>query len=232
MTVMAAKSLSSLLSSLPDLASYESLYKHFHAHPELSQQEHETAKTVARQLRDLQVYDVHTGIGGTGLVGVLKNGSGKTILLRADMDALPVKEDTGLEYASTLTVKDESDGLVKSVMHACGHDMHMTCLLAAADFLANIRDHWKGTLIVLFQPNEERGGGANAMVKDGLYNIVPVPDCVLGQHVMAMRAGNIGSRPGTIMTASNRFKITLFGRGGHGSMPHVSIHRASVASFA
>jgi len=121
---------------------------------------------------------------------------------------------------------------MKPVMHACGHDMHMTCLLAAADFLANIRDHWKGTLIVLFQPNEERGGGANAMVNDGLYNIVPVPDCVLGQHVMAMRAGNIGSRPGTIMTASNRFKVTLFGRGGHGSMPHVSIHRTLVTSSA
>jgi len=129
-------------------------------------------------------------------------------------------------------VKDESDGLVKPVMHACGHDMHMTCLLAAADFLANIRDHWNGTLIVLFQPNEERGGGANAMVKDGLYNIVPVPDCVLGQHVMAMRAGSIGSRSGTIMTASNRFKVTLFGRGGHGSMPHVSSHQKPVTSVA
>lgn len=229
---MAAKSLSSLLSSLPDLSHYESLYKHFHANPELSQQEYETAKTVEKHLRDLKSYDVHTGIGGTGLVGVLKNGPGKTVLLRADMDALPVKEETGLEYASTQTVKDESDGLVKPVMHACGHDMHITCLLAAADFLANNRDHWKGTLIVLFQPNEERGGGANAMVKDGLYNIVPVPDCVLGQHVMAMRAGNIGSRPGTIMTASNRFKITLFGRGGHGSMPHVSSSRALMTSFA
>ena len=217
---MAAGSLSSLLASIPDLSPYEALYRHFHSHPELSLQEHETAATIAAHLRDLKAYEVHTNIGGTGLVGVLKNGPGKTVLLRADMDALPVDEQTGLEYASKVTVKDESDGLTKPVMHACGHDIHITSLLAAADFLARTRDQWKGTLIVLFQPNEERGGGANAMVKDGLYDIVPVPDCVLGQHVMPLPAGNVGTRSGTIMTSSNRFKITLYGRGGHGSMPH------------
>lgn len=108
--------------------------------------------------------------------------------------------------------------------------MHMTCLLAAANFLAKIKDQWKGTLIVLFQPNEERGGGANAMVKNDLYNIVPVPDYVMGQHVMALRAGTVGSRAGTIMTASNRFKITLYGRGGHGSMPHRTIDPAVLAA--
>ena len=217
---MAAESLFSLLTSIPNLSSYEALYKHFHTHPELSLQEHETAATVAEHLRNFKDYEVHTGIGGTGLVGVLKNGPGKTVLLRADMDALPVEEQTGLDYASKVTVKDESDGIVKPVMHACGHDIHITCLLAAADHLARIKDQWKGTLIVLFQPNEERGGGARAMVKDGLYNIVPVPDYVFGQHVMPLRAGSIGSRPGSIMTASNRFKVTIFGRGGHGSMPH------------
>ena len=216
---MAANSLSSLLANIPDLSPYEKLYKHFHSHPELSLQEFETAAAIATHLENLKVYDVHTNIGGTGLVGVLKNGPGNTILLRADMDALPVKEQTGLEYASKVTIKDESDGLMKPVMHACGHDIHITCLLGAADFLANIKDHWRGTLIVLFQPNEERGGGANAMVKGGLYDIVPVPDYVLGQHVMAMRAGKVGTRAGTIMTTSNRFKVTLFGRGGHGSMP-------------
>ena len=227
---MTANSISSLLTSLPDLSPYENLYKHFHSHPELSLQEYETAATVAKHLQKLEVYDVSTKIGGTGLVGVLKNGPGKTVLLRADMDALPVEEKTGLEYASKVTVKDESDGIVKPVMHACGHDMHMTCLLATAEHLANIKDQWKGTLVVLFQPNEERGGGANAMVKDGLYTKVPVPDCVLGQHVMAMRAGNVGSRSGTIMSASNRYKITLYGRGGHGSMPHRTIDPAVLAA--
>lgn len=227
---MAQKKPSSLLGSIPDLSSYEVLYKHFHSHPELSLQEHETANTVAKHLRGLNAYNVHTNIGGTGVVGVLENGSGKVILLRADMDALPVKEETGLDYASTVTVKDESDGNIKPVMHACGHDMHMTCLLAAAELMAKVRDHWKGTLIVLFQPNEERGGGAKAMVHDGLYDKVPVPDYVLGQHVMALRAGTVGSKIGTIMASSDRFKVTLFGQGGHGSMPHRTIDPAVLAA--
>lgn len=115
-------------------------------------------------------------------------------------------------------------------MHACGHDMHITCLLAAAEHLAKVKDRWKGTLIVLFQPNEERGGGAKAMVDDGLYEKIPVPDFVLGQHVMALRAGTVGSKVGTIMAASNRYKITLFGRGGHGSMPHRTIDPAVLAA--
>ena len=193
---------SKLLSSIPDLAQYETLYKHLHSHPELSKQEHETAAIVAKHLTELNAYEIQTDIGGTGLVGVLKNGFGKTVLLRADMDALPVQEQTGLEYASKVTVLDKSDGIEKPVMHACGHDMHITCLLAAADFLAKIKDQWKGTLIVLFQPNEERGGGARAMVNDGLYDKVPTPDFVLGQHVMALRSGTVGSKVGTIMTAS------------------------------
>ena len=227
---MAQKKLSGLLGSIPDLSPYEALYKHFHSHPELSLQEYETANTVAKHLRDLNAYNIHTDIGGTGVVGVLENGSGKVILLRADMDALPVKEETGLDYASTVTVKDQSDGNVKPVMHACGHDIHMTCLLAAAELMAKIRDHWKGTLVVLFQPNEERGGGARAMVDDGLYDKVPVPDYVLGQHVMALRAGTVGSKIGTIMASSDRFKVTLFGRGGHGSMPHRTIDPAVLAA--
>ena len=140
------------------------------------------------------------------------------------------REQTGLEYASKVTVLDKSDNVVKPVMHACGHDIHITCLLAAAEHLAKVKDQWKGTLIVLFQPNEERGGGAQAMVDDGLYEKVPVPDFVLGQHVMALRAGTIGSSVGTIMAASNRYKITLFGRGGHGSMPHRTIDPAVLAA--
>lgn len=227
---MSDQHLSSLLSSMQDLSLYERLYKHLHSHPELSKQEYETADIVARHLRDLDAYQVHTKIGGTGVVGVLENGPGKIVLLRADMDALPVKEETGLEYASKVVIKDKSDGETKPVMHACGHDMHTTCLLAAAEFLSRVRDQWKGTLIVLFQPDEERGGGADAMVRDCLYNKVPVPDCVLGQHVLAMRAGTVGSKVGTIMAASNRYKITLFGRGGHGSMPHRTIDPVVLAS--
>ncbi|KAJ5151439.1 uncharacterized protein N7482_010691 [Penicillium canariense] len=212
-----------------DLTSYEDLYKQFHAHPELSLQEDWTSRTVAAHLAQLNAYEIHTRIGGYGLAGVLKNGEGKTILLRADMDALPVKELTGLPYASSVTMRD-ADGIEKPVMHACGHDMHMTCLLAAAETLAKMQDAWSGTLIVLFQPNEERGAGAQAMVDDGLYSRIPVPDYVFGQHVMRMRAGRIGSRPGTIMAAADSLKITVYGRGGHGSLPHQTVDPALLAA--
>ncbi|KAL9603601.1 MAG: hypothetical protein Q9219_001104 [cf. Caloplaca sp. 3 TL-2023] len=218
---MANQSLTSLLSSQAiDLEPYETLYKYLHSHPELSWQEEKTAAKAASHLDSLNAgYEIHTSIGGHGLAGVLRNGRGKTILLRADMDALPVKEDTDLDYASTMTMRD-SDGLVKPVMHACGHDFHVTALLAAAERLAKLKGCWSGTLIVLFQPAEERGGGAQAMVEDGLYNRIPVPDIVLGQHVMALRAGSVGCRIGNIMSEADSFKITLFGRGGHGSAPH------------
>jgi amidohydrolase len=212
-----------------DLTPYEDLYKYFHAHPELSLQEKSTSEKVAAHLAQLNAYEVHTHIGGYGLAGVLRNGPGATILLRADMDALPVQELTGLPYASSVTMRD-ADGIEKPVMHACGHDMHMTCLLAAAETLAKMQHVWSGTLIVLFQPNEERGGGAQAMVDDGLYSKIPVPDYVFGQHVMRMRAGSIGSRPGTIMAAADSMKITVFGRGGHGSLPHQTVDPAVLAA--
>jgi Metal-dependent amidase/aminoacylase/carboxypeptidase len=158
---MAQQSLSDILSSAAvDLTPYETLYKHFHTHPELSLQEKATSETIASHLSQLGAYDVHTNIGGYGLVGILKNGPGKTVLLRADMDALPVKELTGLPYASSVTMSD-ADGNEKPVMHACGHDMHITCLLASAELLACTQNAWSGTLIVLFQPNEERGGGGS-----------------------------------------------------------------------
>ena len=216
---MANRSLADLLRTAPiDTKKYEDLYKHFHAHPELSNLEAHTAKTVAEYLSRLQVFDITTNIGGHGLAGVLRNGTGKTILLRADMDGLPVLEATGLPYASTVTMADV-EGVVRPVMHACGHDMHMTCLLAAAEILVKLRDAWSGTLVVLFQPAEERGTGAKAMMDDGLYDRhgIPVPDFALGQHVMAMRAGNVGLKTGTIMAGADSMKITLFGIGGHGS---------------
>jgi amidohydrolase len=207
-----------LLATPINIAKYEALYKHFHEHPELSYLEAQTARTVADQLSQLQAFEITTNIGGHGLVGVLKNGPGKTILLRADMDALPILEATGLPYSSTVTMLDV-EGVMRPVMHACGHDMHMTCLLAAAEILVELKQEWSGTLIVLFQPAEERGTGAKAMVDDGLYDKhkIPVPDFVLGQHVMAMRAGSVGSKVGTIMAGADSMKITLSGLGGHGS---------------
>ena len=219
--MMAGQSIVDLLSDRPDLTSYEALYRHFHSHPELSLQEHETASTIASHLDSIKAgYELCTSIGGYGLAGVLKNGLGPTVVLRADMDGLPVLELTGLPYASKVTMKDTADGIEKPVMHACGHDMHMTCLLAAAEHLAHIKKAWSGTLVVLFQPNEERAAGAQAMVDDGLYNHIPVPDYVFGQHVMPMRAGRLGNRKGVIMGAADSFKITVWGRGGHGSMPN------------
>jgi amidohydrolase len=217
--------LTDLLHAAPiNIEEYEALYMHFHKHPELSNLEGETAKTIADQLRRLQAFQITTDIGGHGLVGVLQNGPGKTILLRADMDALPVLEATGLPYSSTATMLDV-EGVMRPVMHACGHDMHMTCLLAAAETLVKLKQEWSGTLIVLFQPAEERGTGAKAMVDDGLYekHKIPVPDFVLGQHVMAMRAGSVGSKIGTIMAGADSMKITLFGVGGHGSQVYHAV---------
>ena len=228
---MVGQSLVELLSEAPDLKKYEALYKHFHSHPELSLQERETASTIASHLESFKAgYELCTSIGGHGLVGVLKNNSGSTVLLRADMDGLPVLESTGLPYASRVTMKDVADGEEKPVMHACGHDMHITCLLAAAEHLAHIKHSWSGTLIVLFQPNEERAAGAPAMIDDGLYSKVPLPDYVLGQHVLPMRAGRVGNRKGVIMGAADSFKITVWGRGGHGSMPHRSVDPVVLAA--
>jgi len=145
------------------------------------------------------------------------------------MDALPVLEKTSLDYSSTV-VAPGADGSPTPVMHACGHDAHMTCLLAAAETLVKLRESWSGTLIVLFQPSEERGSGAKAMVDDGLYHKIPIPDYVLGQHVMAMRAGSVGLRAGTIMAGADSMKITLYGSGGHGSQPHRTIDPAVLAA--
>ena len=213
-----------------DLSAYEELYKFLHSHPELSLQEENTAKKAVEHLKDLKVFDIHEHIGGHGVAAVFRNGPGKTVLLRADMDALPVLEKTDLPYASKVVMKDVADGLEKPVMHACAHDMHVTCLLAAAEFLVKNREDWSGTLILVFQPNEERAMGAKAMVLDGLYDKVPVPDLCLGQHVFPLRAGTIHMRNGSMMAASNSMKITLFGRGGHGSMPDKSVDPVVMAA--
>ena len=194
------------------------LYKHFHRHPELGLAEHETSARICEELEDLG-YETCL-IGGTGIVGILRNGEGPVVLARADMDALPVAEDTGLEYSST----------VRGAMHACGHDMHMATLLGAARFLAGNRERWSGTYLALFQPAEETAAGAKAMVADGLVERIPKPDVALAQHVMPVEAGRIGTTAGPILSAGDSLRITVYGRGAHGSMPHNSVDPVVLAS--
>jgi len=205
----------------------EDLYRDLHAHPELSFAEHRTAGIVADSLAALG-YEVHRGLGGTGVVGVLRRGPGPSVLLRADMDGLPVAEDTGLPYASTSRGVD-ADGRDVPVMHACGHDVHVTCLLGAARELA-ADPAWAGTLLVLAQPAEELGAGARAMVDDGLYERVGRPDVVLGQHVGPMPAGTIGLHPGPAFATSDTLRVVLHGRGGHGSRPEACVDPVVMAA--
>ena len=204
------------------------IYRDLHAHPELGFAEHRTAGIVARRLRDLG-YEVTSDVGGTGVVGVLRNGNGPTALLRADMDALPVHEQTGLDYASAVRATDDSGENVP-VMHACGHDMHVTCLLGAAEALAGDRSSWQGTLMLVFQPAEEGGKGAQAMVDDGLYDRFGRPDVVLGQHVAPIPAGVLGLRSGPMFAASDQVRILLYGQGGHGSRPETTIDPVVMAA--
>lgn len=204
------------------------LYKDLHAHPELSFAEHRTAAEVARRLDALGL-EVTTGVGRTGVVGVLRNGDGPTVLLRADFDALPVQEQTGLDYASTQRGTDP-DGHDVPVMHACGHDMHVTCQLGALDLLVTAREQWSGTVVAVFQPAEEIGAGAQAMLDDGLLERFPRPDVCLGQHVFPFPAGTVGVISGPSMSAADGLKITMFGRGAHGSQPENAIDPVVMAS--
>ena len=189
----------------------ERVYKDLHAHPELSFHETRTAALAAAKLKELG-YKVLEQLGGTGVVGVLRNGTGQTVLARADMDALPVKERTGLPYASTLTATDDTGASVP-VMHACGHDAHVTCLLGAAELLARARRSWSGTFVAAFQPAEEVAGGAKAMVKDGLHDRIPKPDVAFAQHVLAYPAGTVGTQVGPVLSAGDSIRITLHGKG-------------------
>ena len=199
----------------------EALYIDLHRHPELSFQETRTAGIAATHLRDLGL-EVTEGVGITGVVGELRNGEGPTVWLRADMDALPVVEETGLAYASTATGVDP-DGNTVGVMHACGHDMHVTAMIGAVERLVAEREQWSGTVVVVIQPAEEYGAGARAMLDDGALDRFPQPDVVLGQHVTPLPAGTIGVRPGPQMSASDGIQVVLHGRGGHGSRPHSTV---------
>ncbi len=196
------------------------IYRDLHSNPELSFQETRTAGIVAEHLTEMG-FEVTTGIGGTGVVGIFRNSDGGTAMLRADMDALPVAEETGLPYASTATARDD-DGNEVPVMHACGHDVHVTCLLGACSQLSTERDTWSGTLVAVFQPGEEVAG-ARLMVDAGLADIVPKPDVVLGQHVAPFPVGVIGLRSGPAFAASDQVTIVMRGRGSHGSRPEASV---------
>ncbi|MDK7197916.1 amidohydrolase [Actinotignum sanguinis] len=206
----------------------EELYIHLHQHPELSMQEKETCDTIDAELTRLG-YTTQR-IGG-GVVGVLENGEGPAVLFRADIDGLPVKEATGLEYASTQT-RTDADGNEVPTMHACGHDFHISCALGAARIFAENRAAWAGTYIALFQPGEETAAGARSMVADGLVDKIPAPDVALGQHVLAgpMRAGQVGTHAGAILSTGASVKVTLHGKGSHGSMPHLSIDPVVLAA--
>ncbi|MEU9239279.1 amidohydrolase [Streptomyces sp. NPDC048385] len=210
---------SPLLTGLSErLPVLRALYEDLHAHPELSFHEERTASVAAGRLRE-QGWEVTEGVGGTGVVGVLANGEGPVVLLRADMDALPVREETGLPYAST------NDG----VMHACGHDMHVTWLLGATGQLAARREGWHGTVVAVFQPAEEVGG-APRMLADRFAERFPRPQVCLAQHVAAAPAGLVGTRAGALMAGADSLRVTLFGRGGHGSTPEATVDPVVLAA--
>lgn len=210
---------------LPEL---EDIYKDIHQNAELSMQEFRTAKIAADYLIKYQ-FDVSMHIGVTGVVGLINNGTGPTVMLRADMDALPVKEDTGLSYASTKLARDE-DGIEVGVSHVCGHDLHVTWLMGVARLFSEHKDQWKGTLMVVFQPGEEIGRGAQGMIDDGLMVRFPKPDIILGQHVMVGESGTVSHRSGAILSAGNSIKVKIFGRGAHGSQPQTSIDPVIMAA--
>ncbi len=201
-----------------ELDALRHLYTTLHRNPELSLEEHATAELAQRQLSSYG-YNV-LRVGGTGVVGVLANGDGPVVLARADLDALPVTEATGLPYSS------EVDG----VMHACGHDLHVTALLGAAKLLSAAREHWAGTHIALFQPGEEIGAGAQAMVDDGLVSQLPQPIVAFAQHVMPLPTGTLATADGPVLSAGDSLRITVFGAGAHGSMPHLSVDPVVLAA--
>jgi len=204
-----------------ELPSLETLYKELHANPELSFHEQQTSDRIANELREAG-FDVTTHVGGFGVVGVLRNGPGDTVLVRTDLDALPVVEQTGRDYASTVTTSAD-DGQEVGVMHACGHDMHMTVFIGTARELAGQRDSWSGNLVFIAQPAEEMGAGARAMLEDGLYSRFPAPDYALALHASpTVEAGKVGYFPGYALANVDSVDITIRGIGGHGAYPHTT----------
>lgn len=202
----------------------EELYRHFHRHPELSLQEYKTADRIEQELRSRGIEDIQR-IAKTGLVVTLRNGDGPVVAMRGDIDALPMAERSGVEYAAEgVTQVDETTGKETPVAHTCGHDMHIVCLLGATWALHANRDAWSGTFIAVFQPGEENAAGAKAMVADGIVDKVPKPDVYLGQHVLgSLPGGAIGIRSGPLFSAAASIEINLYGKGSHGSMPNLGV---------
>ncbi len=206
-------------SHLPELVD---VYCDYHRSPELSNREEETAAKLANFLKQAGC-EVHSGVGGHGVVGILKNGPGPTLMLRTDLDALPVTENTGLVYGSQVKVVN-ADGTQTGVMHACGHDIHITNLIGVAQYLASHKSDWSGTILFVGQPAEERGEGARRMLAEGLFEKFPKPDMALALHVDAtLAAGKIAYRPGYTLANVDSVDITMHGRGGHGASPHSTI---------
>ena len=213
---------------LSDLASHreslEALYKHFHRNPELSLQENRTAERVEAELAGFGVEEV-LRVGRTGVVAILRNGEGPVVAMRGDIDALPMAERSGKDYAAEgVTQVDEATGKETPVAHTCGHDFHTVCLLGATRALHDHRDDWAGTFIAVFQPGEENAAGARAMVEAGIVDKVPRPDVYLGQHVLgSIPGGTVGIRSGPLFSAAASIEITLHGKGSHGSMPNLGV---------
>ncbi|WP_323749893.1 MULTISPECIES: amidohydrolase [unclassified Curtobacterium] len=208
-----------------------SIYQDLHAHPELGFQEHRTAGVIAAKLAEIGGIDVTTGVGGTGVVGVVANGEGPVVWLRADMDGLPVQERTGLSYASEHVGTDD-EGRDVPTMHACGHDIHVTWLLGTLERLVATTGDWRGTVVAVFQPAEEVISGARAMVEDGLVERFPRPDVVLGQHSAPAPVGIVAVGTGPVMASSDRLTVTFNGRGAHGSAPQASLDPVVTAASA
>ncbi|HTO96532.1 MAG TPA: amidohydrolase [Myxococcales bacterium] len=224
--LLAASSLAGLDQLYPQL---DALYLDLHQHPELSSQEKRTSAKMAEELRKAG-YEVTAGVGGTGVVGILRNGKGPTVLLRTELDALPVQEKTGLPYASTATVVN-AQGQTVPVMHACGHDAHMAGWVGAATLLARMKDRWRGTVLMIGQPAEETVQGAKAMLADGLFQKFPKADFALAVHDSSdLPAGKVFYVPGYAMAAVDSVDVTIFGRGGHGAKPNTTIDPVVIAA--
>ena len=207
----------------------EALYKHFHQHPELSMQEHATAERIVKELESSGIRV--TRVGETGVVAVVDNGEGPVVAMRADIDALPVKEASGKDYASTATQVDVKTGAEVPVAHSCGHDFHLMSLLTALQAFNAHKDQWSGTFIGVFQPAEETAEGARAMLEAGVEQAMPRPDVYLGQHVLAsLPGGHVGTRRGPVLSSAFSVKVTVHGKGSHGSMPELGVDPVVLAS--
>ena len=207
----------------------EELYKHFHQHPELSMQEHATAERIVKELESSGIRV--TRVGETGVVAVVDNGEGPVVAMRADIDALPVKEASGKDYASTATQVDAKTGAEVPVAHSCGHDFHLMSLLTALQAFNAHKDQWSGTFVGVFQPAEETAEGARAMLEAGVEQAMPRPDVYLGQHVLAsLPGGHVGTRRGPVLSSAFSVKVTVHGKGSHGSMPELGVDPVVLAS--